>query len=59
MTDWHMEALEDHELAELADQALASLRARYDADESELAALIERACDSWDEFADTLPGFRP
>lgn len=72
MADLHMEALSDRELAEVADQALASLNARLgDRDElallfpnlcgdcrDELATAIRRACDEWDRFADLLPGFR-
>lgn len=72
MADLHMESLSDHELAEVADQALASLNARFgERDEvqlsypslcgdcaDELATALRRACDEWDRFADLLPGFR-
>lgn len=64
MTNLHMEALSDLELAEVVDQALASLNARLsdpDGDyklRPELADAIGRACDAWDEVADELPGFR-
>jgi hypothetical protein len=54
--DLHLEALDDLEVAAVADQALASLAARTE--DPELAAAIRRACDEWDRFADLLPGFR-
>lgn len=60
MTNWHIEAVEDDLLvAELVDQGLASLRLRVQDDyPRELRALIEHACDAWDEVADALPRFR-
>jgi hypothetical protein len=67
MADLHMEALDELEVAEVADQALASLNARFDHDNDQgydealahqLAEAITAACDAWDRFADLLPGFR-
>lgn len=67
MADLHMEALDDFEVAEVADQALASLNARFDSDNDQgyddalaqqLAEAITAACGAWDRFADLLPGFR-
>jgi hypothetical protein len=64
MANLHMEALDDLEVAEVADQALASLNARFDAGDNsqgfdgdlaqELAEAIGAACDAWDRFADLL-----
>lgn len=56
MANLHMEALAGEELAEVIDQGLASLRLREWP--PEVAVLIERACDAWDEVADAIPGFR-
>ena len=60
----YLEGLTDHEVAEVADQALFSLKARYachdpltPADDT-LSVAIRRTCDEWDRFADQLPGFR-
>lgn len=67
MPNLHLEGLGDLELAEVADQALASLHARYESADDDptadgvdrvLGVAIGRACDVWDQFADLLPGFR-
>ena len=48
--------LDDFEVAQFADCALASLHARISGSESrELSDAIEAACDAWDRFADLLP----
>jgi hypothetical protein len=63
MSNLHMEALSDAELIEVADQALASLNARFsdpdhvaeqhpNAEADELRGAIEHACEGWDLFAD-------
>lgn len=54
-----LEGLDDVEVAQLADCALASLHARMSGSESrELSDAIEAACDAWDRFADLLPDLR-
>jgi hypothetical protein len=54
-----LEGLDDVEVAQFADCALASLHARISGSESsELSDAIEAACDAWDRFADLLPDFR-
>jgi hypothetical protein len=57
-----LEGLDDLEVAQFADCALASLHARMSGSESrelyELSDAIEAACDAWDRFANLLPDFR-
>jgi hypothetical protein len=62
MGNLHMEGLDDDELVEVADQALASLNARYENPEesnaddptaaAEMSEHIKATCDAWDRFAD-------
>lgn len=55
----HLEGLDDVEVAQLADCALASLRARlHDEGPPELAEAIDATCDAWDHVADQLPALR-
>ena len=55
----HLEGLEDVEVAQLADCALASLRARlHDDGSQELAEAIDATCDAWNRVADQLPALR-